>query len=267
MLDASDGTLLWAFDPDGLGDFPIDLADPERLARSRNQKPQQQPAMWSGRSHQIHHHGGHISHTPQTHVVPYIPSTNSGMTATQFAIGSVAAAWSRPEDVLVNRYATVSNGNLILIGQNGMASLDLRLPIKPRQTWFGGQTLGSVAGMMVSLRHDEVLFMDPVTGDDHRTDLAAIGSARGKLTAAVVDGSRVYAIGPRGIVAMNARSGTILASGSWPQRNNDDLSNQSVANLAYTTTGVIAYHRRGPQPGNLIDWGRSRWRSRSAYEQ
>ena len=92
--------------------------------------------------------------------------------------------------------------------------------------------------------------VDPVGSSDRGIDLSQIAVERTGLTTAVIDGPRIYAVGPRGVLAVNARSSSILASTQWSRPLGSETTSahgvSTVHNLSYSLNGVLAYRHNQP---------------------
>lgn len=246
VLDAETGELLWAFDPQGLNEFPIQLEDPERLSRANaNRGAPAMPTPAHGR-HSGGPYGQVLPPVPTTSVIaPGINHNGSARVVGNFALGNAAAAWSQQGHDFHQsaRSAVVAAGKLTLISHHGLLSLDLGLPLKPVEGWFHGTIIGTAAGTVIGLNPDALRLYDPATGNDKIIELASIAGGQQDMVSATVDGPRVYVAGPRGMKVINARSGTLLATASWPASN--DLQALGLNSLAYQFNQAIGYRNNG----------------------
>ncbi|MBN2475529.1 MAG: PQQ-binding-like beta-propeller repeat protein [Pirellulales bacterium] len=231
VVDLTNGEIQWSFEPWRVRTFPVRLRDPsiEESAsggvaaggyspQARYAYPFAQPAY-----HTPSYRPTTSPSRPVNQPVQYVSYLQSGSLFGASPPGGVslttpAVAWASNVQQGMPRRAVLLEDRLLLFDQSGaMQIVPTDLPLAGKRVASGGQFLGLAGRTVCMLTGHQLTFVDVTDGRSKSFDLNEIVGG-GALTPvqATLDGPWVYAIGPGGILCVNAITARRAFKADWP---------------------------------------------------
>ncbi|MCP5550980.1 MAG: PQQ-binding-like beta-propeller repeat protein [Akkermansiaceae bacterium] len=212
ILDTSTGEPIWTFDGGGVRTFPVSLLPVSATAAEA--KPGEEPASALGGTP-----GGVAPRTGMLdHLAEVLDRQEAAKAFLQYRGALVAPAvhWSAAR--LAGTGAAevaISENRIFLMSSNGVRRVSLDLPLASRSM--------PATGVFIGVSGSHAWFLDGATL--HHLDFGSgkrfqvlLGSTLGeKETRGLLSGSRLYLMGDRGVLVLNARTGSRIATFSWPE--------------------------------------------------
>ncbi|MEZ5299195.1 MAG: PQQ-binding-like beta-propeller repeat protein [Verrucomicrobiales bacterium] len=237
ILRADDGRLVWEFAPTSARRFPLDIKTVDDLVDQGDWWGM--PVLggsgaastpWSGlnagsysspfgRPQSMAHLGGNTS---------YRTSNARQFVGQPGALLAPAALWA--QDATAGNFSRAElRGRRLLLMGNGSApvqSLSLDFPLAARPIGVYGIFAGWAGGKFVTVQNRQSSIFNASTGAGNTVELDPIASPEKRsdgavapvgLLQATVAGARVYYSGPRGILCVNAHTGSEIFRSPWPE--------------------------------------------------
>jgi hypothetical protein len=242
IVDLTSGEEEWSFEPWRVRKFPLKLRDspaPTSTPRftSGASPGSQYATVWSpyrpnppaGQSVQLLNY---LQMGSAAESRPFTPPPG------EVSLSAPAVAWASQRRQGQAGRACLLARWLLLFDSSGVQIIPTDLPLAGKRVSANGQVVG-ISGRVVCLLDGNVLrFVDVGKGTAKEFGLAEIATGPAITPIqAVIDGPRVYAVGPGGILCVNALTAGRAFRADWPDELLDAASSGSAAPVASASPG------------------------------